>query len=310
MLTEKNLKPTTNRGVYFLADDGVIDFAIAFLNSFRKYNPQIQLCLIPFAPSIDKLQELQSVYNFSIYTDQLILQRCDDISRRFHPYLLHHYRKLAMWEGEFDEFIYIDLDTVVLSSIEFVFPYLKEYGFVTSHSNIGINKTVWRESINQAGKLTDSQIAFSANTGFVASRKGALSVELAEQSLPSAVELASHMALECMEQPFLNYLIVNSPEKFSSLYVLSQQLGLRDMPLEHWAGRRGAIVRGGQIFIPGEAPVLLVHWAGVWKPHSWWDWYVYNALKKLRLVKDPVPVNPFMPYRSLWNFYRRMHLDR
>ena len=144
------MQSTNTRGVYFLANDNVIGLAIAFLNSFRKYNPDIPLCFIPFAPNIDKLKELQSVYDFSIYTDDSILQRCDQISRQIHPVTMHHYRKLAMWEGEFDQFIYIDVDTVVLSSVEFVFPYLTEYGFLTSTSNFeGGRKWVWRDTVEQ-----------------------------------------------------------------------------------------------------------------------------------------------------------------
>ena len=293
-----------------MADDGVIGLAIAFLNSFRKFNPEIPLCLIPFAPNIGKLTELQSVYNFSIYADNLILQRCDQISRQLHPYVLHHYRKLAMWEGEFDQFIYIDVDTVVLSSIEFVYPYLKEYGFITSHSNMPDGRRwVWRDSIEQTGKLTDSQIAFSANAGFIASRKGALSVDLAEQSLPGAIDMAPHMFLEALDQSFTNYLIVTSQYKYSSLLTISRQLGLMDMPAEQWAGRPGAVVKQGQLFFPGEAPTLLVHWAGVWKPRTWWQWQVLFALRKLKLVNDPVAVNPFMPYRNLWNYYRNMRAE-
>lgn len=300
------MQSTKTRGVYFLANDKVIGLAIAFLNSFRKFNPNIPLCLIPFEQDIDKLKELQSVYNFSIYADDSILNRCDEISRQIHPRTMHHYRKLAMWEGEFEQFIYIDVDTVVLSSVDFVFPYLNEYAFVTSTSNFeGGRKWVWRDTMEHTGKLTDAQLDFSANTGFIASRKNVLSLKLVEQSMPQAVELAQHMALECMEQPFLNYLIVTSQYKFTSLMVINRTPGVT-VPAEHWAGRPGATVQDGTFVYPGEAPALLVHWAGVWKPRTWWQRQIFFALQKLKLNKSPVPISPFMPYRSLWNFYRNM----
>jgi hypothetical protein len=45
----------TRRGVYFLANDGILDMAIAFLNSFPTYNPSIALCLIPNADDVAQL---------------------------------------------------------------------------------------------------------------------------------------------------------------------------------------------------------------------------------------------------------------
>jgi len=35
-----------SRGVYFIANDAVIDIAIAFLNSFRRHNAAMPLCMI------------------------------------------------------------------------------------------------------------------------------------------------------------------------------------------------------------------------------------------------------------------------
>ncbi len=302
---------STTRGVYFLANDSVVGLTIAFLNSFRTHNPDIPLCLIPFATDIDELKKLQSVYNFSIYTDDSILDRCDQISRQIHHVEVHHYRKLAMWEGKFEQFVYIDVDTVVLSSVEFVFPYLTEYGFLTASSNFENGRTwVWRDTVEQLGKLTDAQLDFSANTGFVASRKGALSLDVAERSMAEAIELSKHMALECMEQSFLNYLIVTSQHKFTSLMTLNRTSALK-IPAEHWAGRPGAVVEEGRFQYPGpgEAPALFVHWAGVWKPHIWWQLQIFLTLQKLTLVRSAVPINPFMPYRNLWKFYRHMRAD-
>ena len=50
----------TQRGVYFLANDGILDMAIAFLNSFRTYNPSTALCLIPYADDVEQLTSLGS----------------------------------------------------------------------------------------------------------------------------------------------------------------------------------------------------------------------------------------------------------
>src|SRR3954466_6266971 len=123
------------RGVYFIANDNIVELAIAFLNSFRIYNPTIPLCLIPFDDNFQQLAPLQSHYNFSIWNEG-ILRQCDDISLSFHDRPKGHFRKLATWEGGYDEFLYIDSDTVVLRSIDFVFDYLGEVSFLVATSNI------------------------------------------------------------------------------------------------------------------------------------------------------------------------------
>ncbi|MFC2101137.1 hypothetical protein ACFLRZ_04835, partial [Bacteroidota bacterium] len=107
------------KGVYFVANDGVIELAIAFLNSFRKFNPEIPLCLIPFSSDITRLSKLQAIYNFTIYENPDFIKFCEKVSRQFHGRVFGHYMKLAIWQGPFDEFIYIDTDILVMRKIDF-----------------------------------------------------------------------------------------------------------------------------------------------------------------------------------------------
>lgn len=114
-------------------------------------------------------------------------------------------RKLATWQGIFDEFVYIGIDTVVLENLDVVFSFLRDFDFMTSHAYIPwIVKFVWNESIFRIKRLTQQQILFATNTGFIVSRRNALSLDDVEAKLPSALELAPHMALEYKEQPLIN----------------------------------------------------------------------------------------------------------
>jgi len=274
------------RGCYFLANDEMLEFAIAFLNSFRTYNPLVPLCLVPFNDAFDKVASLQSEYNFSIWSDAASLRRCDDISRHFHGTTAGQYRKLALWEGPYEQFVYIDTDTVVLSPIEFMFPLISKHGLVTSHSHIpSIRKFVWKDSIDRAGVLSVPQTSFAANTGCIASRRGYLSLDGAERSLKAGVELIPHMELMCAEQPFLNYLIVTSGHSYTSLHVL-WQLHHLDVPRERWAGNYMGTFVNGVISPESEERILLVHWAGEWRklgtqafPHVGL-WTHYRNLRK------------------------------
>jgi hypothetical protein len=274
----------SRRGVYFLASDGILDLAIAFLNSFRAHNPSTALCLIPFDNEVERVSALRDRFGFTLWPDETALQRCDAISRSFHDRTAGQYRKLAMWDGPFDEFAYIDCDTVVLHSVDFVFAHLARYGFVTSHSDMAdLRRWVWRDSVYETGALTDKQISYSANTGFLASRRECLPSAQVAARLPDAVALAGHMELFCFEQPLLNYLMVTSGHPYSSLYTIAMTTGAWDIPMERWAGDPSFEVFEGRVLVP-EAPSLLMHWAGEWS----------RARDEDRQI----------PYHELWNFYR------
>ncbi|WP_212843733.1 hypothetical protein [Catellatospora sp. IY07-71] len=276
----------SRRGVYFVANDAVLDQAIAFLNSFRAHNPTIALCLIPYDDDVSGLVRLAGEYDFGIWSDDDTLAWCDGVSRRFHDRTVGQYRKLAMWEGPFDEFVYIDTDTVVLTDIGFVFAHLADFGFVASHSNLPqIRKWVWKDSIYDAQVLTGRQIAYAANTGFLVSRRQCLPRTAVDERLPAAVALAEHMELYCCEQPLLNYLIVTSGIRHGSLMTIAAKTRSWHIPMERWAGDPSYVVEDGRVVVP-DTPHLLMHWAGEWAR-----------------ARD---TGAQIPYFALWNHYRRL----
>lgn len=289
------------RGVYFLANDRVLEWVKGFLHSFRAHNPSLPLCLIPYDRRCDRVCALSTRYDFLVYDDQSRLEACDRIAARFHPnQALGHYRKLACWHGPFQQFIYVDVDTIVLKSLDIVFPLLADYDIVVASSNMPELKSwVWRPTIDDAGVLSDQQVAFSANTGFIASsREAAAEIEKGVDNLDSALSLVAHMALQCAEQPFLNYLMVTSTLRRTSLRTLG-----RPYPQEFYAGVAGAVVEHGSLSHQGEVP-LFVHWPGEW-PHSRLGW----AMHKLRVLlglwtRGIKPMPPSLPYRSLWSYHR------
>lgn len=295
------------KGVYFLASDGIYDLAVAFLNSFRASNPRIPLCLIPFDSGVERLLKLSNKYQFTVFSDGAALRRCDHISRVLYGRTAGHYRKLAAWEGEFDQFIYIDADTVVLRDVSSLFEHLEHFDMLVSQSP-GNRRYVWRDSIDGTGALTADQIAYSANTGFLVSRKGALPLHQAEARLDSALALSPHMDSMRTEQPFLNYLIVTSEARYSSLSIISKQQNRRDIPVVIWAGARGGIISGGEIRFPQgpeSPPVLLVHWAGMYQM-----WGLRRQLYHLfcrAFRRQERNVRPFMKYGRLWRHYRNLN---
>jgi hypothetical protein len=287
------------QGVYFLANDVVLDRAIAFLNSFRRFNESMPLCLIPYANDLDQLLRLQSRYDFTIWSgDPALLRTCDEMSRSFHgPQRTEpKYRKLAAWEGEFDEFIYLDCDTVILRDVSPVFKLLGSAGFVTGYSDIpSARHLVWHDSIYQAGVLSEDQIAYAAGTGLVASRKEHLRFAEVRRRLAAALSLIPHMYLDTCDQPLLNYLIVSSGLPRTSLAVNAAS-GDTDTGIEWWAGVPVGEVRDGQIVSPQSPPILMVHWAGFWYQEG--RDRIQSELPHLDLAA--------LPNQDLWDYYRNL----
>jgi hypothetical protein len=212
------------RGVYFLANDRVLDLTVTFLNSFRQHNPATPLCLVPFAADTRQLTTLAEKYGYLTHDDEDILRECDQISAQFHSDVHGHYRKLAIWSGIFENFLFFDIDTVVLRNVDFAFQLTSDYDFIVAESNRpDLFPWVWKDSVHTAGRLTLGQTEFAANTGFIASRRGALNMDDVRRKLPEALNLKPHMNLTCAEQPLLNYLIVTSEKRYTSLGELHMQ---------------------------------------------------------------------------------------
>lgn len=292
------------RGVYFLSNDKMIELTLACLNSFRKYNPDIPACVIPFNNELEKIERLKSVYHFDIFKNEDLLHQCDEISIKFHGAIKGAYRKLAMWEGPFDEFIYVDIDTIVLKNLDFVFPLLSDFDCLTSHSDLpGIRKFVWKDSIYDVECLTREQIDFAASTGFIVSHKKFMTFDWILSRVDAGLSIRHHMELFCQEQSFLNFLIVTKGKPFSSLLTLRNSY--ENIMLERWGGRRIAGVKDGKINFDDGNPVFLVHWAGVWHP-SRWDRLFHKVITSLGVSKRSPQMNSMMPNKKLWKYYRHL----
>jgi len=299
------------RGVYMLANDAVYDIAVAFLNSFRINNPYIDLCLIPFNDDIANLSKLSDIYGFDIFSDREKLICCDEIGQSIMrgKKNIGQFRKFCAFEGPYDEFIYIDCDTIVLKDIYITFQHLNSFDIIFSHSNvIDSRRWVWKDSILKSGLLNLEQINFAANTGFFCSRKEVITMAHAIEGAIKAQPFIEHMELHCVEQPFLNFLVVTSGIKYTSLLTLKRLAPYTNTPLELWApmdpkpwGRRLA----GR---DDSEDILLVHWAGCWAATDI-DKEIYKEIEASGKRVDRKSLSISMPKRELWDFYRDLNFS-
>ncbi|MFC1730871.1 hypothetical protein ACFL6I_11105 [candidate division KSB1 bacterium] len=197
-----------------------------------------------------------------------------------------------------------------MKKIDFAFQLLDHYDIITSCSNLeSIKKWVWKESVYETGALNNEQIEYAANTGFIVSKKNIISLENIKNKLSPALKLKSHMELACIEQSFLNYLIITSNKQYSSLYALLDTPLYPENYIEFWAGRKkGDLLKGMQAIEKEKLRyIFIIHWAGEWQKRKF-EYKLFNFLKKLRIKRTIWTTSIIMPFKKLWKHYRFLDL--
>lgn len=293
-------------GIYFLADDGVADLCIAFLNSLRATNGDLAVYCIPYSANYGQILKLRKSYQFSIFEDRELLKHYDSVSKEFHGSVVGDYRKLACWEGPLDDFVWIDVDTIVLGSLRVALNFLNTFDLINSHSNIESSvRYTWKSSILGTHVLKDEQISYAGNMGFCASQKRKFTRAQIDNAVVDSLKIREHMELSCMGQPFMNYLFVTSGLNYTSLHLLRNRLV--NVPHEIWAGDPNWRVDLSNRWWYRNEPrdALFIHWAGLWRQKT----RVVNE-KELeesdwrRKFNLSPTINRDLPLRDLWLKYR------
>lgn len=272
-----------NRGIYIVANDTVIENAIALLNSIRLHDADIPVFLIPFNKEYHTVFSiLNRLHNVQLFPDLELLERLTDkvgeIFDRDFLKLPNKMRKLAVWFGVLDEFLYIDTDIVVFDKIADTLNKLSDVDFFccdyhfSSEGLRNIFSTIVKDSI-----FTDAELQDVFNSGFWGSRKGVIS----EADLYAVLrDCAQHreyfdFTQGVTDQPILNYLILKRFERRSNLV----------KPPENapgsWAGSTHFENRDAVLYDQGQR-LKYLHWAGI-------------------------SIRPGAPYWDVWNHYRFLH---
>jgi hypothetical protein len=137
----------------------------ACLASLRLNSPGLPICIIPFNDHIDTVKRIAHKYNCTIYDDSAHLSWCTSVGmrltkdKRLTGCTCNEFRKFAYLNGPFEEFLYLDVDTIVLMPLNYVFDILNEgFDILTAESHHSI-ECVWKPSIYAAKCLTPEQIA-------------------------------------------------------------------------------------------------------------------------------------------------------
>jgi hypothetical protein len=287
-----------SRGIYILANDRVIDNAIALLNSIRAYDADSPIVMIPYNNQYQAIADIiTKSYGVQIYEDLQFLEKIDDLVKQTcgetlldRPNLL---RKLACWFGPFDEFLYIDTDIVVFEKIIENLNYLANYDFICcDYQYTGGIKQVFTPKITEI--FTEDELKDVFNSGFWGSKKSLITQQDLQDAFAFCASHPEYFYVLNSDQTILNYLIL---KRISRRFNIVRENGKGP---GNWAGSPHFKQEGNKLIDPKvNQPLKFVHWAGVrLEPGgSYWDiWEHYRYLNEPK----PAQVASTQKKKSLW----------
>ncbi|WP_066378478.1 Npun_R2821/Npun_R2822 family protein [Anabaena sp. CA = ATCC 33047] len=272
------------RGIYIVANDRVIENAIALLNSIRCYDLEVPVYLIPFNENSQKVADtLSSLHQVQVFPYlQLVEEFTNRIGEIFAQDFLalpNKMRKLVAWFGPLDEFIYIDTDIVVFEKIADNLDKLSEVDFFCCdyhHANDKL-RNIFSPLVKEQQIFTDAQLEDVFNSGFWGSRKGIITQEQMEATLRECAEHREYFDFTegVTDQPILNFLV---------LKLIAKRGNLVKIPgggAGSWAGSPNFQQQNYMLYDKGKR-LKYLHWAGI-------------------------KMKPGSPYWQLWQHYRYLH---
>lgn len=255
------MKNKETTGIYCLANDKVLDWTIAFFESLRSYEPDCRLIVIPFDSEIEQLSQLAQKYNFEFYPNDNTLEKLDEIGATFNPKRgknIHMFRKLAIFWGPLEHFLFLDSDIVILSKLDELFE-----AYFTSQCEFMYYKGETFDPVYKPGDFRNKMIAeYSANgfnSGSFISSRGVFALEEFVSRAQEAILLKEHFA-SFGEQSFLNYCVDMKRLRTKAFIDAIPDLA------SCWA-KFEPIERSGDTYKLFGKRLLFTHWAG-FKPNA------------------------------------------
>lgn len=290
-----------NIGVYFSANDAVYEWTTAFLNSFRTFNPDLRLILIPFNEQCDRLLKLSDNYKFEVYTDSSF-SRLEAIGQAFElgytPTGPYWFRRYAAFWGPLDYFMYLDARQIVLADIKPFIETIENFGFDFLHYDCAIDQVYEQGNFRQ--QLLRERRGRGFNSGRWASRKGLFSIEEFEQLTENALKIRNQLNPRNTDQAFINYCCDMKPVCYGHF---AEVIG--GICQNGWARQSGKIFEdSGKYFLwnygslDHKKQIILLHWAG----------YKLNSLMPNRQLFDKFYLKK-QPILKICKFYLYKTLD-
>ena len=273
-----------SRGIYIMANDSVIENAIALLNSIRLYDADVPVIMIPYDEQhLEIARTLKKHYGVEIYEDPQLLKKLPErvnkiFGKKFFT-RVNQFRKQACWFGPFDEFLYLDTDIVVFEKIIDSLDYLSQSDFICcDYQYLNGVKFLFTQKLLEVRIFSDEELRGVFNAGFWGSKRGLISENDLYQTLE---ECAQHLdyfdfSKKVSDMPIFNYLVLKLAKRCFNIVKDTGKKGAGS-----WAGMPHFVHHGNQLIDPNvNQPLKYLHWAGI-------------------------KIEPGCPYYDIWNYYRQ-----
>ncbi len=216
-------------GICTLANDRVFDQLVALLNSIEaNISPNIPVCIYPFDHQLDRIRDqIRGRPNVMIYDDQESIQRWDEFMQRIAPERLNQkmrlygaHRRFCAFDAPFDRFIYMDADTLAMSSMNPIFEQLEHHDWVVYDFQFLDPSKIYNLDSPKLYEVfpkerIDKEIFCS---GFFAGKRGLFNAGQRE-TLIAQLQAGDREILYggAGEQPVINYMVMKSGIKSCNL---------------------------------------------------------------------------------------------
>lgn len=294
-------------GICTLGNDRVLDQILALLNSIEAcMGPEVPVCIYPYNDNVTKLREaIAGRPQVSLYDDRRSIEYWDQYVRRIwdaHPkakaqwraagsldyYRVGTHRRFCAFDGPFEQFIYMDADTLLLQDISFIWDQLEHADWITydfQHKNPTHVYAVDSPILHQV--FSEQQIAQDIFcSGFYGTHRRVFSPEtlatLLQHLESGEAELLYPMA---PDQTILNYMVMRSGLRYTNLALSGTDPTGNCVTSSHFE------VRNDRVY-DGDRPLTYLHYIGV----------ASGAFQRLCQGE-----NLAIPYRGVFLHYRYRH---
>lgn len=225
-------------GICTLANDYVYDQVIALINSIEAIaGKDVPVCIYPYDDNTERLAaEVERRSNVTLYSDRDSLDKWDRFAREawdthptarqiwqrsgsndYHRFGTH--RRYCAFDNPFDRFLYMDADTLLMNSVEFIFKALNNNDCVVydfQHKDLthvyNNNSPQLKKVFNR--KRLKTEIFCS---GFYASKKDLFDLESRQSLLSNLTKEADILYPMAPDQTLINYMMMRSGQKINNL---------------------------------------------------------------------------------------------
>jgi hypothetical protein len=220
-------------GICTLANDRVYDQLVALLNSIEAIaGAEMPVCIYPYDDNVDQIAaEIAHRPHVTLYNDHDSIQRWDRFVRDIwdaHPtarqrwqatgdtapyHRVGTHRRYCAFDGPFDQFIYMDADTLLMNDVTFIFNQLHTYDWVVYDFQFKDPTHVYDVKSPKlktvfSPKRIKSEIFCS---GFYASKRNLFDLEKREWLLSQLREGEAEILYPMApDQTILNYMVMRS----------------------------------------------------------------------------------------------------